>query len=108
MRSRALGLGDWVRSLERGLATQVGEQGAQVSGGQRQRIAAARLLLADARFLIFDEPTAHLDRAGAEAMLATLAALAREEGRGVLVITHDRTGLEAFDEVVEVQMPDGC
>ena len=77
----------------------MGEAGAQVSGGQRQRIAAARLLLADARFLIFDEPTAHIDPAGARALLAELAGVAHAEHRAVLVITHERAGLDAFDAV---------
>ena len=56
-----VGLGPWLASLPDGLATTVGEHGAKVSGGQRRRIAAARLLLSPARFLIADEPAAHLD-----------------------------------------------
>ena len=95
----AVGLEPWLRSLPDGLDTEVGEAGAQVSGGQRQRIAAARLLLCDARFLVFDEPTTHLDPAGAEELLTRLAGLAREQRRGVLVITHERGRLAAFDEV---------
>ena len=98
-----VGLGEWIASLPDGLATHVGENGAQVSGGQRQRIAAARLLLARARFLIFDEPTTHLDPAGAEALLRELAAIAHDEGRGVLVITHERARLGPFDAVFELR-----
>ena len=97
-----VGLGDWLASLPAGLGTEVGEAGAQVSGGQRQRIAAARLLLSDARFLIFDEPTAHLDEAGTAALLAELVALAHGERRAVLVITHERAGLGAFDAICEL------
>lgn len=97
-----VGLGDWLASLPDGLDTHVGESGAQVSGGQRQRIAAARLLLCDARFVIFDEPTAHLDPAGAAALLGELVACAHVEGRGVLVITHERGDLKAFDAVCEL------
>ena len=95
----AVGLGPWLASLPDGLATEVGEAGARVSGGQRQRIAAARLLLCDARHLIFDEPTTHLDPAGAEELLTGLAERARRDARGVLVITHERGRLGAFDEV---------
>jgi thiol reductant ABC exporter CydC subunit len=98
----AVGLGAWLASLPAGLDTEVGEAGAQVSGGQRQRIAAARAFLADARFLIFDEPTVHLDPAGAADLQRRLAALAAA-GPGVLVITHDRVALDAFDEVVELR-----
>jgi thiol reductant ABC exporter CydC subunit len=95
----AVGLGGWIGSLPDGLDTAVGEAGARVSGGQRQRIAAARLFLADARFLIFDEPTAHLDPTGAASLLRRIAALA-SQGPGVLVITHDAQDLSAFDEAL--------
>jgi thiol reductant ABC exporter CydC subunit len=103
-RERALervGLGGWLRALPDGLATPVGEFGAKVSGGQRRRIATARLLLSGARFLIADEPAAHLDPAAAGELLAELAAEARA-GRGVLVVVHGRQGLQSFDEVVSL------
>ncbi len=93
------GLGPWLASLPEGLRTAVGEHGAKVSGGQRRRIAAARLLLSPARFLIADEPAAHLDPEGGAALMAELAAEARA-GRGVLVIAHEPYGLEAFDDVL--------
>jgi ATP-binding cassette, subfamily C, bacterial CydC len=96
------GLGGWLTSLPEGLDTEVGEAGSRVSGGQRQRIAAARMFLARARFLIFDEPTAHLDPTGAADLLRRLAALAGA-GPGVLVITHDRAALDAYDEELELR-----
>lgn len=99
----AVGLGPWLESLPDGLDTDVGEAGAKVSGGQRQRIAAARLFLAAARFLVFDEPTAHLDPEGAADLQRRIAALATPGGPGVLVITHERAALDAFDEVHELR-----
>ena len=99
----AVGLGPWLDSLPEGLDTEVGEAGAKVSGGQRQRIAAARLFLAEADFLVFDEPTAHLDPAGAADLQRRIAGLAAGGGPGVLVITHERAALDAFDEVVELR-----
>ncbi|MBS1893537.1 MAG: thiol reductant ABC exporter subunit CydC [Actinobacteria bacterium] len=99
----AVGLGPWLDSLPDGLDTEVGEAGAKVSGGQRQRIAAARGFLADADFLVFDEPTAHLDPAGAADLQRRIASLAAADGPGVLVITHERAALDAFDEVLELR-----
>jgi ABC-type multidrug transport system fused ATPase/permease subunit len=120
----AVGLGEWLAELPDGLATEVGEAGARVSGGQRQRIAAARLFLAGSppggsasaaggrrtgrgegsgvRFLIFDEPTAHLDPAGAADLQRRIAALAAD-GPGVLAITHEAHALDAFDEVLALR-----
>jgi thiol reductant ABC exporter CydC subunit len=102
----AVGLGEWLAALPAGLATEVGEAGAKVSGGQRQRIAAARMLLAEARFLIFDEPTAHLDPAGAADLQARIAGLARE-GPGVLMITHELRQGPLFDEIVPLTRTGG-
>ncbi|MGD9736038.1 MAG: thiol reductant ABC exporter subunit CydC [Solirubrobacterales bacterium] len=98
----AVGLGEWLAALPAGLDTELGEAGSRVSGGQRQRIAAARLFLARAPFLVFDEPTAHLDPGGAADLQRRIAAFA-ERGAGVLVITHDRAALDAFDEVLELR-----
>jgi ABC-type multidrug transport system fused ATPase/permease subunit len=98
---RAAGAEDWVRDLPQGLDTHVGEDGALLSGGQRQRVALARALLSDARFLVLDEPTAHLDADTAQRVMADIAVAAGS--RGMLVITHDGAGLERFDEVLELR-----
>lgn len=93
------GLGEWIATLPQGLDTAVGEDGAEVSGGQRRRIALARAFVSDARFLVLDEPTAHLDPAGARELLRSLGE-DRADARGVLVISHTVAGLEAFDEIL--------
>jgi ATP-binding cassette subfamily C protein CydC len=94
----AVALEDWARTLPQGLDSRVGQQGELVSGGQRQRLAVARALLSPARFLILDEPVAHLDPDLAERVMTNV--LAHAEGRGVLVITHDMTTLGGFDRVL--------
>jgi len=94
------GLGPWLRELPDGLDTVLGEEGAAVSGGQRRRIALARGFVADARFLLFDEPTAHLDAAGGTRLLRALAGGRARDPRGILVISHTCEGLEDFDEIV--------
>src|SRR5207249_825886 len=73
-------------ALPDGLATIVGERGAQLSGGQRQRVAIARAFLKDAPVLILDEATSHLDAVSEAAVRAALERLARD--RTTLVIAH--------------------
>ncbi len=92
-----VGLGAWLEGLPDGLDTQLGELGATVSGGQRQRLGVARALLTPASYLIFDEPTAHLDPASGEALLKMLAEEARRNARGVLVISHEQAAGAGFD-----------
>lgn len=80
------GLGDFVRGLPDGLDTEVGEGGARLSGGERQRLCLARLVLADHQVLVLDEPTEHLDRRAAEALIDDVLALA--PSRSIVVVTH--------------------
>jgi ABC-type multidrug transport system fused ATPase/permease subunit len=91
-------LADWLRAQPKGLDTPVGAGGARLSGGQARRLVIARALLAQPEVLLLDEPTEHLDRRAARALLADLDRLTA--GRTTLVITHDLRGLERFDEIV--------
>jgi ATP-binding cassette, subfamily C, bacterial CydC len=97
---RLAGALEWVRSLPEGWHTPVGEEGRELSGGQRQRIGVARALLSGAPVLVLDEPTAHLDRPTAEALVRDVLAAAGD--RTVLLITHRAEGLEAMDEILEL------
>jgi ATP-binding cassette, subfamily C, bacterial CydC len=89
---------DWVAGQPAGLDTFVGEEGRELSGGQRQRIVLARALLAGARVLILDEPTAHLDPATARELVRDV--FAATPGQSVLLITHRTEGLDLVDRVV--------
>ena len=74
-----------------------------LSGGQQQRVAIARALVGGARVLLCDEPTASLDgRTGGE-VLDTLRRLAGEEGRAVVIVTHDERVLRVADRLVHVE-----
>ncbi|OUZ08043.1 thiol reductant ABC exporter subunit CydC [Aeromicrobium sp. PE09-221] len=94
------GLGDFVRSLPRGLDTPVGEHGSRLSGGERQRLALARLMLGEHRIVVVDEPTEHLDAPTARALMDDLLSLAPE--RSVIVISHAPEVLERIDRVVQL------
>ncbi|WP_446719679.1 thiol reductant ABC exporter subunit CydC [Isoptericola sp. F-RaC21] len=96
----AVGLDGWLAGLPDGLDAMLGPDGADVSGGERRRLLAARALLAPARVLLVDEPAEHLDAATADALVATLAAHARDTGRAVVVASHRLTPLAVADEVL--------
>lgn len=91
----AAGLAAFVRTLPGGLDTVVGEAGATLSAGQARRLVLARTLLAPARVLIADEPTAGLDRATELAILRNLAGAT--DGRTLIVITHADVPAGCFD-----------
>ncbi len=98
---RAVRLEEFVRVLPLGIDTLVGEDGGQLSGGQRQRLTVARALVADARFIVLDEPTAQLDDDTASALINSVAAAAGE--RGLLVITHRLREVAGFEEIYELR-----
>lgn len=60
-----------------------------LSRGEQQRVAIARALIADPAVIFADEPTASLDAASGQTVIAVLRDLALEQGRTVLVATHD-------------------
>ena len=95
---RAVGLDTLVAGRENGLATTIDHHGAWLSGGERRRLGLARALVADRPLLLADEPTADLDAASAERIIALLVAEARR--RAVIVATHDERLATAADLVV--------
>jgi ATP-binding cassette subfamily C protein CydCD len=91
------GAGQFITELPKGLDTPVGEGGRRLSVGQAQRIALARAFLADRPLLLLDEPTAHLDDAGARAVSDTIARLAHR--RTTLLIVHHPLLTELADHI---------
>src|SRR5437660_3181576 len=75
----------------------------QLSGGQLQRVAIARAIVADATFLLCDEPTGDLDRKSAEQILNLIDLLVRDHGKTVLMVTHDPRAAERAQQVLHLE-----
>ncbi len=96
-----VGLGPWLRERG-GLGARVGERGALVSGGQAQRIALARALLHGFPVLVLDEPTAGVDPAASDALLADLLRAVGPD-RAVILISHVAVPGALIDRVVRLE-----
>ena len=94
----AVGADGWIRELEDGFETQLGERGFRLSLGQRQLIAFARALLADPRILILDEATSSVDIGTERVIEAALQKLLA--GRTAFVIAHRLSTIQSADLIV--------
>lgn len=94
-------LAGFVRSLENGLDTWVGESGHALSVGQSRRLCLARVLLSPAVVWLLDEPTAGLDESAQLAFFNDLAVAA--EGKTVVLATHAKFPRAAVDRVLRLE-----
>lgn len=93
-----VGAHDWVRALDAGVDTVVGEGGHPLTAAQAQQVALARLVLADPPVAVLDEATAEAGSAGARDL--ERAADAATRGRTTLVVAHRLTQAAAADRVI--------
>lgn len=86
-----------------GLADRMDHYPRQLSGGQEQRVAIARAIVADPTFLLCDEPTGDLDRKSADEVMGLLAQLVEDQGKTVLMVTHDPRAAERSHMVLHME-----
>jgi ABC-type lipoprotein export system ATPase subunit len=72
-----------------------------LSGGEQQRLAIARALVNDPELVLADEPTGNLDAESGEVVLDLLRTIA-DEGRAVLLVTHEREATRRADRVLRL------
>lgn len=80
------GLGSFLKTLPKGLDSDMGNAGAALSGGQRQKMGIARALLSEAQYMIFDEATSSVDPQSEREIWETIGRLSKT--RTLIIISH--------------------
>ena len=86
-----------------GLAHKAKSFPSELSGGEQQRVAIARAIVGDAKAILADEPTGALDGKNGQAIMTLLAQIAKDQSRGVLVVTHDPRVIPFADRIVHIE-----
>ena len=94
----------WYRAVidALGIADRLDHRPSQLSGGQQQRVAVARALAGRPEVVFADEPTGALDTASAASLLQALAAMCRNLGQTVVMVTHDENAAAATNRIIRL------
>ena len=76
---------------------------AMLSGGEQQRCAIARAMTSNGQILLADEPTGNLDSENEKRVIELLKSHAHEEGKAVIVVTHNEAVAHASDMVFRMR-----
>ena len=85
-----------------GLGNRIDYKPNSLSGGQKQRVAIARALVNQPKLVLADEPTAALDKKSGREVVLLMQKLAKEEGRTILMVTHDNRILDVADRIISM------
>ncbi|HZF72006.1 MAG TPA: ABC transporter ATP-binding protein, partial [Gemmatimonadaceae bacterium] len=94
-------LASFVRELDPGLDSQVGERGVRISAGQRQRVGIARALYHDPKVVLLDEATSALDNETERLFIAAIESIARR--KTILIIAHRLSTVRNCDTIYLMQ-----
>ncbi len=86
-----------------GLGKRMDHRPTELSGGEQQRVALLRAIANDPEILIGDEPTGNLDSVTGAKILDMLIALNREEGKTLIVVTHDADIARKADQIITLK-----
>lgn len=89
---------EFLKNLDKGIDTIIGERGIRLSGGQRQRVAIARALYNSPQILIFDEATSSLDNKSEKEIQKTIYSLRGKHT--LIIIAHRLTTVEDCDYLI--------
>jgi putative ABC transport system ATP-binding protein len=89
--------------VEVGLGQRMNHVPRDLSGGQKQRVAIARALAGNPKLIMADEPTASLDSHSGHMVIDLLRQLAKDNGRTVLIVTHDSRLIDVADRVTYLE-----
>lgn len=86
-----------------GMEAKIHQKVKTLSGGEKQRVAIARSIANSPDILLADEPTGNLDYKNGVKIMDTLTKIAHEKKATLIVITHNHSQLDMFDEVINVE-----